>query len=559
MSKQLLASALWYAEHGWYVFPCSVGAKEPLIPRSAGGRGLLDATRDADQIRRWWAHSPAANIGVACEPSGLVVVDVDTKNAGDATFEALRAELPASTFDTVTAITPSGGQHLVYRTDGTAVASGAHVLGQGIDIRAIGGYIVVAPSVVAGKSYAWEIDYSPKDRAPSVWPDELAAKIVKRGVAAPLGETQRIPSGERNATLASIAGTLRRRGLDYDEIIGALQVVNYKRCSPPLDYIDIDRIAKSIARYAPEEALGKVEELSEPKTARIEALSVILDGIRNRHDDRGPAMSFGIHTLDERIGGMVRGQVTVLAARTGVGKTAFAEHIAECVAGQHDVLYFALEMGSARITERIAARHEFSSLKEFRSAGRPCHDLSWYESLRLKFVDFREKQPIDAIREATAFHRPALVVIDHARRIRGWLATDGKMRADLAPTQIMQSVTNMAETLGVHVLLLSQATRSADGVRPSLSDLRDSGGVEEEADNVIFLHRPFEYGDPDGGPDNIVEICVWKSREGGKFLTHVGWAGERMAFLDLDASRLENLQYQRCCAGDKKQRRRGVA
>lgn len=556
MSKKLIATALWYAENGWYVFPLSPGAKEPLIPKSAGGRGLLDATRDADQIRRWWGNCPNANIGIACEPSGLVVVDVDVKNAGDTTLEALRAELPREVFDTLTALTPSGGQHLVYATDGTPVSSGAHVLGQGIDIRAIGGYIVAAPSVVNGIEYAWEIDYSPKDREPALWPDELAEKIVKRQVAKPLDESQGIPSGERNATLASIAGTLRRRGLDYDEIIGALQVVNFKRCSPPLPYEDIDRIAKSISRYAPEEAIGGVAEIAEPPKVKIESIASVLDVMRNRHDERGPSIPFGIRALDEKLGGMVLGQVTVLAARTGVGKTSVAEHIVEHASIENDSLYFALEMGQARIVERMAARHEGISLKDFTASGRPCHDLSWYESRRLHFVDVDEKQPIEAIRAVVEARRPKLVVIDHARRIRGWLATDGKMRADLAPTTIMQAITKMAEVLGVHVLLLSQATRNADGVRPTLSDLRDSGGVEEEADNVVFLHRPFEYGDPDGGPDDIMEFCVWKSRAAGKFVTHTGWNGPLMQVVDCDPTRPENLHYIRCCTGEKKARNR---
>ena len=557
MSNALLASALWYAEHGWWVFPLSPGAKEPLIPKSAGGRGLLDATRDPAQIRRWWENCPRANIGVACEPSGLVVVDVDVKNNGDATFDALRAELASDVFETVTALTPSGGQHLIYGTDGVPTSSGAHVLGQGIDLRAVGGYIVVTPSIVGGREYTWEVGYSPKDQAPRVWPDELAQKIVKRPLAKALDEAQPIPDGERNATLASIAGTLRRRGLDYDEIMGALQVVNAKRCVPALDYADVDRIARSIARYAPEEAIGAAEKMAgPPPDMQIDSVADVADVMRNRHDEQGPAIPFGIKALDDKLGGMVLGQISVLAARTGVGKTTVAEHISEHASRENDVLYFALEMGSRRIVERIMARHEHMSLKDFRQAGRPCQDLSWYESLRLQFVDVKEKQSIEAIRAVVEARRPKLVVIDHARRIRGWLAADGKMRADLAPTHIMQAITNMAQVLGVHVLLLSQATRNADGVRPSLSDLRDSGGVEEEADNVIFLHRPFEYGDPDGGPDDVMEICVWKSRESGKWVTHVGWMGEQMRLLDCDPMRPENLHFIRCCTGEKRSRRR---
>jgi replicative DNA helicase len=124
--------------------------------------------------------------------------------------------------------------------------------------------------------------------------------------------------------------------------------------------------------------------------------------------------------------------------------------------------------------------------------------------------------------------QPKLVVIDHARHIHGWLPKDGKMRADLAPIGIMHGLTDIAETYQTHVLLLSQVGRNADGKRPSLSDLRDSGGVEENADNVLFLHRPNQF---DGAePDTIAEIISAKSREAGFFVARVGWNGPLMSY-----------------------------
>lgn len=129
------ASALWYGANGWHVFPLNPGRKVPLTPR-----GFHDATTDAGTIRKWWSDNPNANIGIATEPSGLVVVDVDSKNSGDSTFEALRAELGAHTFNTVTALTPSGGQHFVYRAQDNVVKSGVHVLGQ-VSIYAPGAVI----------------------------------------------------------------------------------------------------------------------------------------------------------------------------------------------------------------------------------------------------------------------------------------------------------------------------------------------------------------------------------------------------------------------------------
>lgn len=275
LNNDLLISALWYAENGWAVFPCAPGAKEPLIPASAGGRGFLDATTDEAQIRRWWEATPRANIGVATGLSGLVVVDVDTKNQGDATYDGLRAECGALIFDTVTALTPSGGSHLVYAIDGTVVKSGAHVLGPGIDIRADGGYVVVAPSVVNGKPYHWEVGYSPRDRQPAIWPDALDSKIMRKAFAAPLDESRSIPDGERNAVMTSLAGSMRRRGFDFDEIVGALQVTNHKRCVPALPSADVDRIAQSVCRYEPRHDAFSANGAAQGANGAIEPLATI--------------------------------------------------------------------------------------------------------------------------------------------------------------------------------------------------------------------------------------------------------------------------------------------
>lgn len=560
MSKALLASALWYAQNGWHVFPVAPGQKVPIT-----ARGFHDATTDAGIIRQWWTAHPSANIGVATEASGLVVVDVDAKNDGLATFEALRAELGSGPFDTLTAQTPSGGQHLVYATDGSVVKSGAHVLGQGIDIRAAGGYIVAAPSVVNGKAYAWEVEYSPRDRKPLMWPDELSAKIVTKTIAAPLEEAGTIPSGERNATLASIAGTLRRRGLDFDEILAALIVVNSKRCNPKLPQADVDRIVQSICRYAPSDVIGQVEDIS--PVVSVETAASVFTQIHNRFEETARPLPFGVRRLDEKLGGMYPQMVTVLAARTGVGKTSGAEHIIERASLVGKVLFVSLEMTKQRIVERIAARRMGMPVREYREAGRPMDDPSWFDHFDLHFTDKSNRMTVEHIAEQVASIHPGLVVIDHARHIAGWLSRDGRMRADLSPAFIMHALCEMAVEQNTHVLLLSQVSRNADGSRPNLSDLRDSGSVEENADNVIFLHRPFQFGDEDphiecesdghGGVivDDVMEWCVWKSREAGSFISHTGWRGPIMQIYDYPKGFDMQMRFERCCNKPKRSKR----
>src|SRR4051812_30570803 len=81
--RRMERAAVELAGRGYYVFPCWPRGKEPRIPKSEGGNGFHDATRDEGQILRWWDRWPHANIGVACGASGIVVVDIDAKHGAD--------------------------------------------------------------------------------------------------------------------------------------------------------------------------------------------------------------------------------------------------------------------------------------------------------------------------------------------------------------------------------------------------------------------------------------------------------------------------------------------
>ncbi|CAN5470169.1 hypothetical protein BH11PLA2_BH11PLA2_21110 [soil metagenome] len=171
------------------------------------------------------------------------------------------------------AITPRGGRHHVYRRpEGKAWKCTAGTLAPGIDIRTDGGYIVAAPSVTEDGAYAWAPELGiddPKERLPEppAWVaadlDRLAAgsPTVARDAAGETGDTDAnaIPSGQRNATLARLAGAMRRVGMGAAEIAAALHQSN-QRCVPPLAEREVERIAASIARYAPDDISVAVAE-----------------------------------------------------------------------------------------------------------------------------------------------------------------------------------------------------------------------------------------------------------------------------------------------------------
>ncbi len=246
----LLDAALSYAAQGRPVFPlqwavdgkcscqrgdCSSPAKHPRTEH-----GLSDATVDVAAITKWWGEQPQANIGLVMG-DGLLAIDIDPRSGGDESVANL-GDLP----DTVTALTGGGGCHLIYHVD-EDYGNGAGIA-PGVDVRSKGGYIVAPPSVHAsGRRYEWEVGCAPGDLKPAPLPD-VFKRLMQNGQRAP-EVSEIIPSGERNSTLASLAGTMRRRGFGEAEIAAALLVANTGRCDPPLSNRDVLAIAASVARY----------------------------------------------------------------------------------------------------------------------------------------------------------------------------------------------------------------------------------------------------------------------------------------------------------------------
>lgn len=155
-ARSAAAYARRYISAGLWVLPLEPGTKKPLgrfVPK-----GFHDATNDAHQAARWWAQQPDAGIGVAVRKSGWVVVDIDPRNGGIDTIDALEAQHGPLQSD-VLAYTGGGGEHRVFAAQ--LVESLPGTLGPGVDLKA-DGYIAVEPTVhPSGKAYAWEASSDP--------------------------------------------------------------------------------------------------------------------------------------------------------------------------------------------------------------------------------------------------------------------------------------------------------------------------------------------------------------------------------------------------------------
>ena len=190
----LLRSALDAVLRGWHVFPCAVGGKRPALR----GNWQELATASPDQVRDWWSRAPY-NIGIACGPSRLVVIDLDLVRdvTGDDDL-ADGALFPLSGADRLSRLarehgerypggtyvvdTPSGGCHLYFSAADGRARNSAGVLGPHIDVRAGGGYVVGAGSRIGGQAYTARNGV----REPAPLPSWLGRLVAEAPAALPV-------------------------------------------------------------------------------------------------------------------------------------------------------------------------------------------------------------------------------------------------------------------------------------------------------------------------------------------------------------------------------------
>lgn len=259
-TTEVMAAAIRYARGGRPVFPCNM-AKRPLTDN-----GFQDATTDAAQVAAWWGMWPNALIGMptgAVSDTTVIDVDQDESRGIDGTeslyqLEQQHGKLP----DTVETITPRGGRHLMFAYE-PGVRNSAGRLGVGLDVRGEGGYVILPPSEGSGGRYEWEAS-NPKTfaRMPP-WVSALLRAPVPPPVTGDNGG--RVCEGARNAHLASLAGSMRRRGMSETALAAALAAENLERCSPPLSDGEVRTIAHSVGRYAPEPVWAGGEPEARPE------------------------------------------------------------------------------------------------------------------------------------------------------------------------------------------------------------------------------------------------------------------------------------------------------
>lgn len=251
-------AALAYASYRLFVHPLEAGSKKPLLPK-----WQIKATTDFDQIRKWWPASSKNNIGIFLKPSCVVVIDVDPRNGGDETFEALinqHGRLPV----TYTVKSANNGRHYYYRVPPDFYdVKYPKALGPGVELL-INNYAVAPPSELEdGRQYTIatgdvEHDFAP---FPFDWVDEVirAHVFTAKDVWHDNREDWSFEGGKRNDGATRIAGLLRKYYLSEEEIEAFLHICGrhgrFENYTEDVEFreVEIPRIAKSAATNFPGE------------------------------------------------------------------------------------------------------------------------------------------------------------------------------------------------------------------------------------------------------------------------------------------------------------------
>ena len=283
--------------------------------------------------------------------------------------------------------------------------------------------------------------------------------------------------------------------------------------------------------------------------AMRELVHLTFEDIQLRYDHEAP--DTGLHTgfreLDEFLGGLEAGSLMIIAARPSMGKTAFALTIAQHVAlRQHfPVAIFSLEMPAKQLVTRMLcseARVDMNRLRQGHITDRDYQrlvEVAGRMSEAPIFIDDAASLTVLELRgrarRLLAQHPVGLIIIDYLQLMAGGTSAGGGENRQQEIAAISRGLKGLARELGIPVIALSQLSRAVEArpnKRPMLSDLRESGSIEQDADIVTFIYRD-DYYNPNTDKAGIAEIIIGKQRNGPTGTVELQFHAAHVRFNDL--------------------------
>ncbi|HPF93545.1 MAG TPA: replicative DNA helicase [Tenuifilaceae bacterium] len=317
------------------------------------------------------------------------------------------------------------------------------------------------------------------------------------------------------------------------------------------DSVDVDDLLDYSEMELFKVAEGNIKRETAPINQIVKEALRLLDEASKREDGLS-GVPCGFSELDRMTSGWQPSDLVIIAARPSMGKTAFVLSMARNMSVDHKVpvAFFSLEMSSIQLVNRLIVSESGIPHEKIRNGKLAQHE---WKQLTDKISDLQNSQvyiddtPALSIfelrakcRRLKAQYDVGIIVIDYLQLMTGPDDTRGNREQEVST--ISRSLKAIAKELNVPILALSQLNRSVEtrggNKRPQLSDLRESGAIEQDADMVLFIHRPEYYGFMEDEEGNslvgLAEIIVAKHRNGAVGDIKLRFRKEQAKFTDLD-------------------------
>ena len=370
----------------------------------------------------------------------------------------------------------------------------------------------------------------------------MSERIRNKGLLDKIGGVNYLTSTTRiiptTSNVKTYADIVKEKSISRQLISAANDIINLGYDSSTKVEDVLENAEKKIFDISQERTTNDFQPINQVLT---ETLSMLEKLYEEKSDVTG--LTTGFRDLNKKINGLQRSDLLLIAARPAMGKTAFALNLVQNAAlkGDASVAVFSLEMSKEQLVQRMVAAQSSVELKKIKTGTLAANDwpritdgmavlsgakIHIDDTPGIKISELRSK-----CRKLKIEKGLDLVLIDYLQLMEGEGHNESRQQ-EIA--KISRSLKILAKELDCPVVALSQLSRAPEqraDHRPMLSDLRESGSIEQDADIVMFLYRD-EYYNPDTERKNIGEVIVAKNRHGETGTVELVWFGEIQKFAD---------------------------
>lgn len=350
------------------------------------------------------------------------------------------------------------------------------------------------------------------------------------------------------SAIAKYADIVREKALRRSLIFASKEIIDMANTSPDTSDAVVDFAEQKIFDIRTGAESSDLTHISGVVYDRVRAFSeLVAETDRNGGKPAMKGLATGFTEVDKRIFGLNKSDLIILAARPGMGKTSFAMNIAVNVAKRFrdkQICVFSLEMSKEQIVSRMLCAEAMISSDEMqtgRSSPEHMNNVMTAADVLQHLEIYIDDTPgcnVTSIKsKLRRMKNLGVVIIDYLQLMSSTNNYRGNRVVEMS--EITRSLKIMAKELNVPVIALSQLARGPEqrpDKRPMLSDLRDSGSIEQDADIVLFLYRNSYYDKTDPN-QNLCECIVAKNRHGETGTADLGWIGECTKFTNVEVRR----------------------